>query len=230
MLRGYSFSKALGRYRSLASGRIVSRSTISKLLDRSIAQREDRIHSHVTAAIEGRISPNTFAMLETRLIKRQALQSAALAKGGWDRLTQKDYGRVGALLRVQYAKIAGMAEQIKQGNISIAQAQNWTSRYMGEIRALALRTERENQPPPKAGKTRLERRLLGQAEHCDDCVTYYQMGWQPAGTLPVPGEGTVCDGSCRCTLQQKDVDDAEALAYFGKARPGGPVLASKTGG
>jgi len=102
---------------------------------------------------------------------------------------------------------------------------------MGEIRALALRTERENQPPPKAGKTRLERRLLDpQAEHCKECPEYYASGWQPAGTLPVPGEACSCLGNCRCTLQQKDVDDSEALAYIGRARPGGPVLASKTGG
>lgn len=55
----------------------------------------------------------------------------------------------------------------------------------------------------KAIKARLfgygeERRVLGKADHCPDCIRYADMGWQPIGTLPAIGVGSVCRTNCRC--------------------------------
>lgn len=55
----------------------------------------------------------------------------------------------------------------------------------------------------KAIKARLfgyteERRVLGIADHCPDCLRYAAMGWQPIGTLPVIGAGSVCRTHCHC--------------------------------
>jgi hypothetical protein len=42
---------------------------------------------------------------------------------------------------------------------------------------------------------------LGAAEHCDDCVAYAAMGWQPFGTFPTPGAGdTRCMTNCKCHI------------------------------
>lgn len=43
-----------------------------------------------------------------------------------------------------------------------------------------------------------ERRVLGVADHCPDCIDYADMGWQPIGTLPDPGVGSVCQSNCHC--------------------------------
>ncbi|MBU2051243.1 MAG: hypothetical protein KKH61_20035 [Gammaproteobacteria bacterium] len=43
-----------------------------------------------------------------------------------------------------------------------------------------------------------ERRVLGAADHCPDCIEYAEMDWQPIGTLPDPGVGSVCQSNCHC--------------------------------
>ena len=41
--------------------------------------------------------------------------------------------------------------------------------------------------------------VLGIAEHCEDCVYYAGMDWQPIGTVPTPGDGsTQCIVNCYC--------------------------------
>jgi len=227
MLRGYSFVRRLQQYRRIKTGIPVARSEILKKLDRSIDGRDKRIQGHVIAAMEGRISPNTFGVLEHKLLKRQALQSVALVSGGWDQVTQRDYGRVGAMLRGQYAKLAGLTGEIAAGTVSPAQAMNRTHMYLGETRSLAISVEREHLPPPPPGKTRIERRILDpQAAHCVQCPGYYRAGWQPAGTLPSPGMACDCDGNCRCTLISKEVPTGDAIRYMGRSGKDGKILAT----
>lgn len=47
-----------------------------------------------------------------------------------------------------------------------------------------------------------ERRVLGVAEHCVDCVEYAGRGWQPLGSLPVLGDSR-CLVNCRCTFEYR---------------------------
>jgi hypothetical protein len=47
---------------------------------------------------------------------------------------------------------------------------------------------------------RWERRLLGVAEHCPDCIDFAARGWQPVGTLPPPTVGSRCMSNCKCTM------------------------------
>jgi len=188
MLRGYSFVRRLQQYRRIKTGIPVARSEILKKLDRSIDGRDKRIQGHVIAAMEGRISPNTFGVLEHKLLKRQALQSVALVSGGRDQVTQRDYGRVGAMLRGQYAKLAALTNEIANGTVSPAQAMNRAHRYLGETRSLAISVEREHQPPSPPGKTRIERRILDrQAKHCFVAGTLIltEYGEQPIETIRV---------------------------------------------
>ena len=228
MLRGYSWIKRTQQYRRIKTGTPVSRASILKKLDRSINGRDERIQKHVIAAMEGRISPNSFGVMEHLLLKRQALQSVALVSGGWDQLTQRDYGRVGAMLRGQYAKLAALTEEIAAGTVSPAQAMNRTHMYLGETRSLAISVEREHLPLPAAGKTRIERRLLDPAaQHCRQCPEYYRSGWQPAGTLPSPGQACDCMGNCRCTLITREVPTEDAIRYMGRSGKDGKILAQE---
>jgi hypothetical protein len=214
MLRGYTWDAALGRYRD-AAGRFVARTRVLALLERSVNGRTARMIAGVQAVADGRISARVGAMRTALLLKRQYLQSAALGAGGWDRLTAADYGRVGGLLRAEYRRMAAMLQQLAKGEISVAQALNRLNMYQGNARREFFHQERRTLPPPPPGKTRLERRYLGNADHCDDCVRYADMGWQMEGILPLPSEGSDCDGNCRCTLARKLVDVEAARLIFG---------------
>ena len=36
---------------------------------------------------------------------------------------------------------------------------------------------------------------------CPDCKNFGEMGWQPIGTLPMPGKGCRCHDRCRCYVE-----------------------------
>lgn len=55
-----------------------------------------------------------------------------------------------------------------------------------------------------------ERRVLGMAEHCADCVAYAAMGWQPIGTFPPPGEKSACGMNCYCTMEYRNSANADS--------------------
>jgi hypothetical protein len=46
-----------------------------------------------------------------------------------------------------------------------------------------------------------ERRVLGAAEHCVDCVAYEAEGWKPVGYFPPPGIGSICMYNCHCHME-----------------------------
>jgi hypothetical protein len=51
----------------------------------------------------------------------------------------------------------------------------------------------------------MERRVLGVAEHCSDCVEYAARGWQPIGELPELGDSR-CISNCRCHFIYRTAD------------------------
>lgn len=48
-----------------------------------------------------------------------------------------------------------------------------------------------------------EHRVLGIAEHCEDCVTYSAMGWMPVGSLPAIGDQSACRQNCYCYFEYR---------------------------
>lgn len=38
---------------------------------------------------------------------------------------------------------------------------------------------------------------------CPDCKEYGQLGWQPIGTIPLPGQGCRCYDRCRCVVEYR---------------------------
>ena len=220
LLQGYYWDRRNQNYIRAATGRFVARGRIIELLEKSVQGRERRLYEGVRRLVDGRRSPQTFLTYSKLMLKRQYLQEAALAAGGWDRLTPTDYGRVGGKLQAQYRRLAEMTQGIRDGEVSEAQALNRMQMYMGNARAEYFEVERGRLPLVPQGQARIERRRLGIADHCDDCLNYADMGWQPEGALPVPTQGSQCDGNCRCTLERAVVDAERARAAIGtKGRP-----------
>lgn len=216
LLQGYIFDTSVQRYRYLRTGRFVARDRIIDLLERSIDSRERRVLRGTQRFLDGAISPATWITRTKTMLRRQHLQMAALAKGGWDRLTPHDYGRVGGTLRAEYDRIANMAGQIARGEVSEAQAANRMHMYLGNARKEFFLTERENLRPADFGNMWIEkRRLEPTAQHCEDCLRYNEMGWQSLGVLPVPSEDSQCDGNCRCTMERRQIPTYEASQWIG---------------
>lgn len=215
ILPGFRFQN--GRYRNEATGRFVARRDVLDLLDRQISTAEQRLSALTTAAHEGRIAPGIFAEQLSTELRRLHSQNAALGRGGWDRMDASAWGSVGRQLRDDYARVARLAEQIQAGEVTLPQALNRITGYVGNARRHFWQQEQRSIQPSE-GNVLLCRRLLGQAEHCPDCIDFYNRGWQMDGTLPEPGSGTRCTVNCRCSLQRREVPASEAGEWIGSRR------------
>lgn len=216
ILPGFAFDPDRQRYWNLANGRFVSRSDINTLLRTEVQSAEARLRNLATAYHEGKIAPASFAEQMRTEVRRLALQNVALAAGGFDSISQSQYGRAGASLRDTYARIAGTTQDVVDGKVSLAQLLNRVDGYVGEARRLYYETSRDNQPQSPDGMTTIERRTLASGgESCDDCLNFYQMGWQLAGTLPSPSIDCKCGSHCRCDLVSRDVSTDELDQWIG---------------
>lgn len=218
ILPGYLFDRRTGRYRDQASGRFTSRQAINDLLDRQIESTERRLANLTTAMHDGRIAPGVWAEQMRTELRRATLQHQALGAGGWDRLTQSDFGKAGASLRDTYARMIDLAQGVQNGTVTLPQALNRVNGYIGEARRLYYDASRGRRQPDM-GMIGIEIRDLGVAEHCDGCVDLHGRGWQPVGVLPSPGDGsTPCGTHCRCGMRSREVPADEVGEWLGTRR------------
>lgn len=218
ILPGYRYNATANRYISNATGRFVARREIVRMMNANVAGTETRLASLTIAAHEGRLSPSTFAEQFRTEIKRLHLQNRALGAGGWDRLTQSDYGAVGGKLAADYARVNRFAEALANGDITLAQALNRANMYAGNARTQYWESWRDRNRA-SIGRVIIEKRNLGAAEHCPDCVELHARGWQMQGQLPTPGDGsTECLTNCQCTIEAKEVDYLVVGEWLGTRR------------
>lgn len=219
VLPGFTFDRRSARYRDTSRGQFVSRRTILNLLEQQINGAEKRLGDIVTAMHEGAMSPAYGQTLLRDELRRVHLQNAALGAGGFDRLSFREYGRAGRSLRDSYSRMTNLTNDLKAGKVTLPQALNRISGYVGEARVNFLAAERD--AVRATGRAYEERRTLHARESCPDCERYAAMGWQPLGMLPVPGEGnTRCRSNCRCSLERREVETVQRVTI-----PAGKVFA-----
>lgn len=218
LLPGFTFDRKSHRYRDLSTGRFVARERITGLLDTQVQATAERLSALTTAAHEGKLAPAVYVEQMRTEVRRLTLQNAALGAGGFDKLTQSDYGRVGQQLREEYQRIANLAKQMKAGEVTLPQALNRTEMYAGTARKQFWEAEAAHVQPSEPGMMVLERRLLGVAEHCEDCLEYYNQGWQPPGVLPEPGQESACMSNCKCRKIRQEVPAGDVGDWIGTKR------------
>jgi hypothetical protein len=213
ILRGYSFSRPAARYRDHATGRFVARTRITTLLEQQVDSATRRMGDIVQGLANGEIAPGTAQLLLRDEVRRLSLSNTALGKGGFDRLTAQDYGRVGRQLRDTYQRTASLVRDVQSGRVSLSQALNRVEGYALDARRHFFAAERETLRA--SGRRYEERRTLHARESCRSCIGYAAMGWVPAFTLPLPGEGnTECRSYCRCTIERREVVEEVQAAFL----------------
>jgi len=218
ILPGYRWNQRAARYVDNRTGRFVARSRILGLLDDQVIGAEQRLGELTTAYHEGRLSGSVWVEQMRTQLRRLHLQNAALGAGGWDRLGPREFGRVGGNLRADYQRLESFARDIQDGTLTIGQALNRTNLYIGNARVEFWEAERERVPAPGAGNVALERRMLGIAEHCEDCIDFYDQGWQRLGQLPPPGRQSVCLTNCKCRFERTEVLSSVMGEWIGTKR------------
>ena len=217
VLPGYTWNPASQRYRNNDTGRYVSLRDILRLLEEQTNQADALLGALTVAFFEGAIAAAVWTDQMQNELRRLHSQNRALAAGGWDRMTPRDWGAVGGRLRDDYARVQRLATEIQNGTVSLPQALNRVNGYVGNARVQFWEAERER-AQAEPGQAVIELRRLGIAEHCADCVEYYDRGWCMAGQLPSPGVDSECTTHCRCTLEHRQVPANELGEWLGTRR------------
>lgn len=211
ILPGFLWERNTARYRDTSNGRFVARTRINSLMEQQVATSEQRMAQIVQGVADKSIAPSIAQEAMRDEMRRLVLANNALGKGGLEQLTFRDYGRAGQQLRDTYARITNLVDGVERGEVTIPQAMNRIQGYVSEARQQYFAAQRD--ATLATGRQIEERRVLNAKESCNGCITYAAMGWQPAGTLPLPGEGdTQCGVHCLCSLEQREVQQEERIA------------------
>ena len=195
-LPGYAWNKAIGRYRNLSTGRFVSRQDITGLLRDVADGAGERLAALGKAAVRGDLTARQFYELMQREVKCAYNACAAMAAGGWDRLTARDWGRNGYLLKTQYGFLRDFAADIAVGKLSEAQAIARARLYADS--AYSRYWELDRQKQQAAGVTLASWKTMADDRVCPSCLELEKKGPQPLASWPLPGSGV--HPGCRCDL------------------------------
>jgi hypothetical protein len=165
--------------------------------------------------VTGHIAPSVWQAAVMEELKAGYLQHAALAAGGWDRLTQSDYGYIGGRLAAEYRHVARFIEQALEAKLTPDQISARLAQYLGGSRAAFYHIETLHLPPDAPGTMTLERREPEKGEVCEECKALAARGWQPAGVLPPPTSESRCRGHCKCRIERITVPLDRLAQYLG---------------
>jgi hypothetical protein len=213
LLPDYRYNTAAGRYIG-PDGRFVNQQTIRAELDKVMDGITDKMVSLSTSFRTGVIDGQTFQVQAMGLIKRTHLASAALEKGGWAQLTQSDFGRVGQVVRQEYAYFNNLISQIESGKQRLDGTLDNRMRLYGQAgRGTYHKFERES----RAGQGYDEVKRVRNARdscHANDkrpgCVEEAARGFVPLADLVMIGD-TTCLSNCRCDLVYKNSATGEII-------------------
>lgn len=139
------------------------------------------------------------SILQTTL-KRQALASAIVGVRGVGNLTDNVLLAVKRQLAVQLSYLDGFLEDIQTRTVTQRDRAR-AAQYANSAWSISQTAARQfNLDTSGTSAVQLEEmRKLGGSEHCDDCIEMADH-WEPFGTLPPIGQGSVCAMNCRCTM------------------------------
>lgn len=195
----YGWSLSAQRYIDLTTGRFVPRADVLGVMQERIEDSINVLKDMASALVNGAADVSEWQAAVATELKNLHTQMAALASGGWDNVSPSTWGEVGARLKAEYQYLNGFAQEIADGNLSLAQIEmrldmyghdSWGSYFDAERIAMA-----------DGGKIE-ERRVLTEAKHCDDCIAAAAQSWQPIGTLPDIGDSQ-CGSNCKCEFEYR---------------------------
>lgn len=197
------------RYRDTETGRFMPRGTVLDYVQESINGTSVATDLLAQYVADGTTSPADFTDLFREEIKGEYIRQYLLGRGGREQMTQADWGSIGGMLKEQYSHLPDFQAALESGELSEAQIAARAQMYVRSSREAYERAHERNAEDLGLSE---EKWVLGEAEHCEDCLEYAGMDWQPVGTFPTPGDGsTRCKTNCQCHKLWRNPETGQTL-------------------
>ena len=199
----YGWNEAAGRYVNLATGQFVPFVDVRNALEFNMSAAQNQMRSLTQSLIDKNISLKDWQLGMAEQIKIAHTSAGAAARGGWAQMEPGDWGAVGRMIRTQYEYLNKFALEIENGTqllngSALVRADLYGQAARGTFEEMRRRTEKLLN-----GMTE-EIRDLGEADHCQDCVSYANK-WAPINTLPRIGD-SVCIVNCHCRFRFRKLE------------------------
>jgi hypothetical protein len=196
----YQWDANVSRYRDARTGAFAPQRTVTMLLNRQITVAQKEMRSLGRQLAEGKLDVTEWRDATREQLRIIHATQAAKAVGSFDQMDAREWGRVGGKLRYQFERLEKFAVEIDSGTQPLDG--RFTQRVeMYAKSGFATYEETRRDGARDDGMTE-ERRVLGNAEHCADCVEYAARGWVPIGTLPRIGQSQ-CLTNCKCHFEYR---------------------------
>jgi hypothetical protein len=193
------------RFRDGTTGKLVSRSGVRGLIDKLL----DTVRSDA-ARIAGRYESGSINLAQFEIEMRELLKSAhivaaSVGRGGRARMTQADWGRIGAKIKWQYQYLAKFTRKLEQGRISkIATASRARSYASSVFVSFSNMFQKAQTEFVQDGKNPARVRLVTNSqEGCTECAADEAEGWMSVDDMKEIGT-RICGDFCRCDLIFED--------------------------
>lgn len=177
----------------------------TRAIDELQAQTREQIKEVLERYTRGKINVDAVRENMQTVLRRQTLAAAIIGVGGVGNLTENVLTAVRRQLTEQFKLLDGFIDAIADRQPT-ARDRARAAQFANSAYTISQTAQRQLMIDVNPGQDLEERRRLGGSEHCEDCIALAEEGWQDAGTLPPPGQGTVCGNSCRCSLETRVKD------------------------
>jgi hypothetical protein len=204
----FAWNETAGRYVN-SFGQFVKFSDVRDALESVMDASAIRMNNLTQQLVDSRVSLAEWQSGMMEQIKLAHTAAAAASRGGWAQMSQADWGAAGRMVRDQYDFLRGFANQIANGTQALdgralVRADLYGDAPRGTFEEMRRRYETLMNGMEEA------RRVLGPADHCEDCLEYAAQGWIPIEQVPRIGN-SICLTRCHCSMEYRRSGDAEAV-------------------
>lgn len=188
---------ANGRYRDTRTGRFLSSRVVRAELDAYLKATNTPIKALEQQLRDGVINLADWQTAMMREIKIAHLNSIAASVGGYNNMTQSDYGRAGQIIREQYEYLRGFAADIASGK----------QRLDGTLgRRMQAYIDAGRESYYKSINANIDRGVvthirskLNPADHCAECVALDGRWYEIDDPTYNPPGNRICMKNCKCS-------------------------------
>jgi hypothetical protein len=196
----YRFDRRLGRYRDVASGRLISDRVVRDGVDNLADLTSERMAGYSRALLDGSMSLADWQARMMADIKAAHVAGGVAAHGGRVQMSLADWGRVGQRVRAQYGYLRQFAQDITSGRQPLDGRLVARAQQYGQAARVAYETIKA--ADDRARGMTVERNVLHGRDHCAECPKLSERGWVTIGSLPPIGS-RACRVRDRCTIERR---------------------------
>ena len=208
LLPQYRWNVKAAQYADQITGRFVSRKLIRDQLKKVVDGSSQVMRALSQQLRDGDISLADWQIQMMSQIKTTHLAGAAMQRGGWQQMSQGDFGRVGRIVRTEYDFLRKFANQIASGKQKLDGSLTRRAAQYGQQGRPTYVTFWDSTAEQRGFDE--ERSILQPAEHCTECVSEANKGFRKIGQM-IPIGQRICRANDRCLKEFRNSQTGETL-------------------